>query len=154
MGYDTKTMAQAWSILDQATVRYQGADVGTVAALTTGTNAVNYDQIFTRDFFVSGLAFLLAGKHEIAKNFLCATSDLQQTANSKNCFQAPRGLMPASFKVIKKNNKESLVADFGEKAIGRVTPVERFFQFQLPLLPDSSELNSFSALSKAFATAS
>ena len=109
MGYDTKTIAQAWSLLDQATVRYQGADVGTVAALATGTNAVNYDQIFTRDFFVSGLAFLLAGKYEIVRNFLCATSDLQQTENSKNCFQAPRGLMPASFKVIKKNNKESLL---------------------------------------------
>ena len=75
MGYDTKTIAQAWSILDQATVRYQGADVGTVAALTTGTNAVNYDQIFTRDFFVSGLAFLLAGKHEIVKNFLVFRRD-------------------------------------------------------------------------------
>ena len=124
MGYDTKTIAQAWSLLDQATVRYQGADVGTVAALATGTNAANYDQIFTRDFFVSGLAFLLAGKHEIVKNFLCATSDLQQIEDSKNCFQAPRGLMPASFKVIKKNNTESLVADFGEKAIGRVTPVD------------------------------
>jgi glycogen debranching enzyme len=32
--------------------------------------------------------------------------------------------MPASFKVINKNDKESLVADFGEKAIGRVTPVD------------------------------
>jgi hypothetical protein len=124
MVYDTKTVAQAWSLLDEATVRYQGANVGTIAALATGTDAVNYDQIFTRDFFVSGLAFLLAGKYEIVKNFLRVTSDLQQTENSKNCFQAPRGLMPASFKVIKKNNKESLVADFGEKAIGRVTPVD------------------------------
>ncbi|MEE4599713.1 MAG: glycoside hydrolase 100 family protein [Desulfobacteraceae bacterium] len=124
MVYDTKTVAQAWSLLDEATVRYQGANVGTIAALATGTDAANYDQIFTRDFFVSGLAFLLAGKYEIVKNFLRVTSDLQQTENSKNCFQAPRGLMPASFKVIKKNNKESLVADFGEKAIGRVTPVD------------------------------
>jgi hypothetical protein len=32
--------------------------------------------------------------------------------------------VPASFKVINKNDKESLVADFGEKAIGRVTPVD------------------------------
>ena len=113
MVYDTKTVAQAWSLLDEATVRYQGANVGTIAALATGTDAANYDQIFTRDFFVSGLAFLLAGKYEIVKNFLRVTSDLQQTENSKNCFQAPRGVMPASFKVIKKNNKEIQVADFG-----------------------------------------
>ena len=124
MVHDTKTIAQAWSLLDEATVRYRGADVGTIAALATGTDTVNYDQVFTRDFFVSGLAFLLAGKYEIVKNFLLVTSDLQQTENSKNCFQAPRGLMPASFKVINKNGKESLVADFGEKAIGRVTPVD------------------------------
>jgi hypothetical protein len=124
MAYDTKTVAQAMSVLNTATVRYQGADVGTVAALETGTHTVNYDQIFTRDFFVSGLAFLLAGKYEIVKNFLGATSDLQQTENSEDCFHAPRGLMPASFKVIKQNGEESLDADFGEKAIGRVTPVD------------------------------
>jgi hypothetical protein len=100
VGYDTKTMAQAWSLLDEATVQYQGADVGTVAALATATDSVNYDQIFTRDFFVSGLAFLLAGKYEIVKNFLRVTSDLQQIENSNDCFQASRGLMPASFKVI------------------------------------------------------
>jgi hypothetical protein len=58
VGYDTKTITQAWSLLEEAIVRYQGADVGTVAALATGNDSVNYDQIFTRDFFVSGLAFL------------------------------------------------------------------------------------------------
>jgi hypothetical protein len=66
MVHDTKTIAQAWSLLDEATVRYRGADVGTIAALATGTDTVNYDQILTRDFFVSGLAFLLAGKYEFA----------------------------------------------------------------------------------------
>lgn len=44
MGCDTKTIEQAWSLLDEATVRYQSEDVGTVAALATGTDAVNYDQ--------------------------------------------------------------------------------------------------------------
>jgi hypothetical protein len=32
--------------------------------------------------------------------------------------------MPASFKVVKKNGAERLVADFGVQAIGRVTPVD------------------------------
>jgi hypothetical protein len=32
--------------------------------------------------------------------------------------------MPASFKVVKENGMERLVADFGEQAIGRVTPVD------------------------------
>ena len=124
MGYNTKTITQAFSLLNKAIVRFQGAGVGTVAALETGSHTINYDQIFTRDFFVSGLAFLLADQHDIVKNFLFATSDLQQTENSDNCFQAPRGLMPASFKVVKKNGMERLVADFGEQAIGRVTPVD------------------------------
>ena len=73
-----KIVEQDWSVLYNAVVRNQGEDVGTVAALETGSYAVNYDQIFTIDFFVSGLAFLLAGKYKIVRSFLCATSDLQQ----------------------------------------------------------------------------
>jgi hypothetical protein len=34
------------------------------------------------------------------------------------------GLMPASFEVVKENGEQSIRADFGERAIGRVTPVD------------------------------
>ena len=124
MGYDTKVVQRAWALLKKATVQYQGADVGTLAALETNTDTVNYDQIFTRNFFVSGLALLLNGKYETVRTFIRVTSDLQQSDASTNCFQAHRGLMPASFKVVEKDRKKELVADFGEHAIGRVTPVD------------------------------
>lgn len=82
MGYDTKVAQRAWALLKKAAVQYQGADVGTLAALKTSADTVNYDQIFTRDFFVSGLALLLNGKYETVKNFLRVTSDLQQSDES------------------------------------------------------------------------
>jgi hypothetical protein len=43
MGCDTKTVTQAFSVLNKAIVRYQGAAVGTVAALETGSHTINYD---------------------------------------------------------------------------------------------------------------
>lgn len=124
MGYDTKVAQRAWALLKKAAVQYQGADVGTLAALETNADTFNYDQIFTRDFFNSGLALLLNGKYETVRNFIRVTSDLQQSDASTNCFQAHRGLMPASFKVVEKDRKKELVADFGAHAIGRGTPVD------------------------------
>ncbi len=117
-------LAAAWQQLEKATVHHKGRPIGTVAALDPGPTALNYDQIFTRDFFVSALAFLLNDKFEIVKNFLSVTADLQAIDKSMDCFKAGRGLMPASFKTIRENDKERLLADFGEHAIGRVTPVD------------------------------
>lgn len=117
-------LAAAWEQLEKATVYHKGHPIGTVAALDPGPTVLNYDQIFTRDFFVSALAFLLNDKFEIVKNFLSVTADLQATNNSKDCFQARQGLMPASFKTVQEDGEERLVADFGKQAIGRVTPVD------------------------------
>ncbi|MDF1578293.1 MAG: glycoside hydrolase 100 family protein [Desulfobulbales bacterium] len=117
-------LAAAWQQLEKAIVNHEGRPVGTVAALDTGPTALNYDQIFTRDFFVSAVAFLLNDRFEIVKNFLSVTADLQSIDKSMDCFKAGRGLMPASFKTVEKNGKERLIADFGELAIGRVTPVD------------------------------
>lgn len=121
---DKDLLTAAWLRLEKATVYHKGRPVGTVAALDTGRTALNYDQVFTRDFFVSALAFLLNNTFEIVRNFLSVTADLQATDKSMDCFKAGRGLMPASFKTIKEDGKERLVADFGEQAIGRVTPVD------------------------------
>ena len=118
------SMAEAWQLLEKAIIRYHGRPVGTIAALDSGEVALNYDQVFTRDFFVSAVAFLLHGKYEIVRNFLALTAELQTIDKSMDCFKAGRGLMPASFKVVVKDGEEELLADFGEHAIGRVAPVD------------------------------
>ena len=95
-----------------------------MAALDTDMASLNYDRIFTRDFFVSAIAFLLNGRYDIVKNFLTELVKLQSTEKEMDCFEAGEGLMPASFKKEKKEGREYLTADFGEKAIGRVTAVD------------------------------
>jgi glycogen debranching enzyme len=117
-------MTEARELLKKATVTYNNKPVGTVAALVAGDEALNYDQVFTRDFFVSAAAFILDGEYEIIKNFLSVTADMQSLNKSIDCFHAGQGLMPASFKIESKDGKDTLESDFGEKAIGRVTPVD------------------------------
>lgn len=99
MKSDSATMAEAWHLLEKAIVHYQGRPVGTVAALDAGDVALNYDQIFTRGFLVSAVAFLLHENFEIVRNFLSVTAELQTIDKSMDCFKDGRGLMPASFKV-------------------------------------------------------
>ena len=115
---------EARELMKKAIVTYNDKPVGTVAAMIAGDEALNYDQVFTRDFFVSAAAFLLEGDFEIVKNFLSVTADMQSLNQSNDCFSAGRGLMPASFKVESENGQDILESDFGEKAIGRVTPVD------------------------------
>ena len=117
-------LTAAWRLLEKAVVSHGGNPVGTVAALDAGQTALNYDQVFVRDFFVSAVAFLLNDRFEIVRNFLLVTADLQSIDKSMDCFKAGRGLMPASFKTIEKQGESRFVADFGEQAIGRVTPVD------------------------------
>ena len=124
MQSNNEALTAAWRQLEKAVVYHQGRPVGTVAALDTGPTALNYDQIFTRDFFVSAVAFLLNDRFDIVENFLSVTAKLQSIDKSMDCFKADRGLMPASFKTIVKDGEERLLADFGEQAIGRVTPVD------------------------------
>ncbi len=117
-------LKDAWKQLEKSVVHYQGQPVGTVAALHPGTTPLNYDQIFTRDFFVSALVFLFNKDYRIVRNFLSVTADLHGRKRSIDCFTSGLGLMPASFKVICEGGRERLSADFGEQAIGRVTPVD------------------------------
>jgi glycogen debranching enzyme len=117
-------LRDAWQQLEKSIVYYQGQPVGTVAALHPGAAALNYDQIFTRDFFVSALVFLFNKDYQIVRNFLSVTADLHGLERQVDCFTASPGLMPASFKVITEDGREQVSADFGEQAIGRVTPVD------------------------------
>jgi glycogen debranching enzyme len=116
--------AEAWKLLEESIIYYQGKPIGTVAAHDPELDALNYDQCFLRDFVPSALVFLMYGKAEIVRNFLIETLKLQSHEKQMDCFEAGAGLMPASFKVLFNGNEEFLVADFGEQAIARVPPID------------------------------
>ena len=86
-------------------------------------------QVFVRDFVPSALAFLMNNETDIVKNFLLKTLHLQSSEKMVDRFKLGAGAMPASFKVDRNKNRntETLVADFGESAIGRVAPVDSGF---------------------------
>jgi hypothetical protein len=115
---------EAWKLLEDSIVYYRDRPVGTVAARDLSVEALNYDQCFVRDFVSSALVFLVHGQPEIVRNFLIETLALQSSDKQMDSFNAGRGLMPASFKVESWDGKQYLTADFGEHAIGRVTPVD------------------------------
>lgn len=121
---ESNLVEEAWKALSDSIIYYRGRPVGTVAARDPSVEALNYDQCFIRDFVSSGLAFLMKGKPEIVRNFLIEALSLQSREAEMDCFKPGKGLMPASFKVESSYGEEYLVADFGEHAIGRVTPVD------------------------------
>jgi hypothetical protein len=116
--------AKAWKALEGSIVYYQGRPIGTLAACDSTVEALNYDQVFVRDFVSSGLIFLIKGRHDLLRNFLEETLKLQPKTKQLDAYKPGRGLMPASFKVVNLNGEERIVADFGEHAIARVTPVD------------------------------
>ncbi|KNA16418.1 hypothetical protein SOVF_089200 [Spinacia oleracea] len=123
---------EAWALLRESVVNYCGSPVGTIAANDpTSSDALNYDQVFIRDFIPSGTAFLLKGEYDIVRNFLLHTLQLQSWEKTIDCHSPGQGLMPASFKVRTvpldgddSATEEILDPDFGEAAIGRVAPVD------------------------------
>ncbi len=115
---------QANRLLEQSIIYYNHQPVGVVAASDSEREALNYDQCFIRDFIPAALVFLIQGKIEIVYNFLIETVGLQKQKRRVDCYQPPTGLMPASFKVESQGNSQYLHADFGDKAIGRVTPID------------------------------
>ncbi len=123
--FKSKARREAKQLIERSFVEYKGRPVGTPAALVPVEDEnLNYNQVFTRDFFVTGLYFLLKGRTDIVENFLVTVAGLQNIEKSRDCFDAGQGLMPASFKVDRDAEREELKADFGEQAIGRVTPVD------------------------------
>eukprot|EP00249_Psilotum_nudum_P003197 c16538_g2_i1 orf=1-687(-) len=118
-------VADAWENLRRSLVYFRGKPVGTIAALDPTEEALNYNQVFVRDFVPSALAFLMNSEPEIVKNFLLKTLHLQAWEKQIDCFTLGEGVMPASFKVLHNpvRNSDTMIADFGGSAIGRVAPV-------------------------------
>ncbi len=118
------TEKEAWEALENSIIYYQGNPIGTVAAYDVSNDALNYDQCFTRDFISSALLFLIKGRTDIVRNFLKVTLLLQPKERQFDSSKPGRGLIPASFKVVTAQGQETIIADFGEHAIARVTPVD------------------------------
>ena len=117
-------IAAAYELLNSAIVTYEGREVGTIASQDTNAPAANYAECFVRDFVPSAIVFLLDGRTEIVRNFLqliLHVRDMQEELAGHH--NLPR-VMPASFRVTVKSGKEELKADFGDRAIGRVAPVD------------------------------
>jgi glycogen debranching enzyme len=110
--------------LEDSIIYYGDCPVGTVAAKDPSVEALNYDQCFIRDFVPCALVFLIDGNTEIVRHFLTQTLKLQIKERQLDFLEPGRGLMPASFKVTSNNEEQYLKADFGDHAIGRVTPVD------------------------------
>ncbi|CAA7052394.1 unnamed protein product [Microthlaspi erraticum] len=123
-------VTEAWEALRRSQVYFRGQPVGTIAAYDHASEEVlNYDQVFVRDFVPSALAFLMNGEPDIVKNFLLKTIQIQGQDKKIDKFKLGDGAMPASFKVLHNPIKktDTIVADFGESAIGRVAPVDSGF---------------------------
>ena len=116
--------AEAWQTLESSIIYYYDRPIGTLAACDYSSPSLNYDQCFIRDFVPAALIFLVRGKTEIVRNFLLQTLKLQIKEKQLDFLEPGRGLMPASFKVIHQGSEQYLKADFGDHAIGRVTPVD------------------------------
>ncbi|XP_034933355.1 probable alkaline/neutral invertase F [Populus alba] len=122
---------EAWERLNKSYVYFKGQPVGTLAAMDTSADALNYNQVFVRDFVPTGLACLMKEppEPEIVRNFLLKTLHLQGLEKRVDNFTLGEGVLPASFKVLYDSDqeKETLLVDFGASAIGRVAPVDSGF---------------------------
>ena len=115
---------RARQILEKSIIYYRGEPVGTSAAADPNPAADNYEEVFIRDFVPSAIYFLMRGQTGIVRNFLRAVMQLRGQQVVLKGHQRSAGLMPASFRVIKDTDGERLQADFGNRAIGRVVPVD------------------------------
>ncbi len=118
------SIQSAYDLLERSLIYHRGQSVGTAAACDDSVVAANYNECFVRDFVPSALAFLMSGRHEIVRNFLETVMHLSGHQQVMTGHKRSMGLMPASFHVVKDGDEEQVITDFGDRAIGRVTPVD------------------------------
>lgn len=131
---NSETLDAAYRVLEQAKVFYQGEPVGNIASNDPTAPAENYADCFVRDFVPSAFVYLLDGDPGIVRNFLSLTLKLRDQQEEQEGHQLLPRVMPASFKVLFRDNGEQEVhADFGDLAIGRVAPVDSMMWWVLLL---------------------
>ena len=121
---DEECSQQAEAVLRRASMYLEGRVVGTVAACEASPDVQNYRECFVRDFAVSAAAYLEVGETEVVRNFIETVASLHPDQAGSTIPPAD-GLMPASFTVERDDNgRECVIADYGQRAIGRVAPVD------------------------------
>jgi glycogen debranching enzyme len=125
---DAETAAQAEVVLRDASLRRGSEVIGTIAARDDIDDPLNYEECFVRDFAVSAAAFLAVDEFEVVRSFLREVAALRPSEVGSATPPAD-GLMPASFAVARSLDAagadgDRLVADYGQRAIGRVAPVD------------------------------
>jgi hypothetical protein len=102
---------------EKTLAKIDGEFVGALAAIPSKTAAssdLNYSEIFIRDNVPVMIYLLIEGKYEIVRHFLDTCLRLQSEQ-----FQT-RGIFPTSFV----EAEGALIADYGQRAIGRVCSVD------------------------------
>ncbi|MGP1373797.1 MAG: glycoside hydrolase 100 family protein [Almyronema sp.] len=111
---DTLLQSARSLLYDRALVSYQGRSIGAVAAVSKQASQfhddLNYGEIFVRDNVPVMVYLLLDGRSEIVRHFLECCIGLQASVGP-SC-----GVFPNSFC----EQQGQLVADYGQRAIGRV----------------------------------
>ena len=131
---DDAALQAAYQLLHDSVFEFRGQPVGTVAAKDDSLSAANYQECFVRDFFVSATVFLVDGQTDIVRNFLSTIVDLRSQEKTWAGHERQPGVMPASFHVGEDvQGNPGLIADFGERAIGRVAPVDSMMWWVLLL---------------------
>ncbi|HEY9659644.1 MAG TPA: glycoside hydrolase 100 family protein, partial [Allocoleopsis sp.] len=104
-------------IYDRALVQVKGEWVGAIAAIPKSAGYapdLNYGEIFIRDNVPVMMYLLTQGKYEIVRHFLHTCLTLQSH------HPQTRGIFPTSFV----EQEGRVVADYGQRAIGRVVSVD------------------------------
>jgi len=119
-------LRSARQVLDRATMMLNGQPIGTVAARGRGgVTAENYEECFIRDFSASALVQLADGRPDMTRNFLETVIRIREPNARFDAHEIQPGVMPASFRTrADEAGQQSIIADFGERAIGRVAPVD------------------------------
>ena len=113
---EEQVLQKAREHFEATLIGVQGELAGSVAAMEhrRADDALNYGEIFLRDNVPVMIYLMLEGRFAIVKQFLSVSLQLQST-NVQT-----RGVFPTSFV----EEEGELVADYGQRSIGRITSVD------------------------------
>ena len=113
---EEQVLQRACEHFEATLISIQGQLAGSVAAMEPrqSNEALNYGEIFVRDNVPVMIYLMLQGRFSIVKHFLNVSLQLQSTSVQT------RGVFPTSF--VEENGQ--LVADYGQRSIGRITSVD------------------------------
>jgi beta-fructofuranosidase len=113
---ERKIVDAAEALFQRTLVTVRGEIAGSVAALGSNlhNNELNYSEIFLRDNVPVMVYLLLQGRHTVVRHFLDLCLELQSRS------YRTRGVFPTSFV----EEKGEIIADYGQRAIGRITSVD------------------------------